>query len=359
MKNYFSYVHDKLVNDDPEDVIGSGYEEVFTRQFAFLLNSDRVAGNTVIGNILPDTNASFEEISCEEMTGDGRIDIEVKLDNGETLLIENKVDSKLGENQLKKYLKDDNVYLAVISQTNLSIGDEIKNDERYCHPTEPKQAHYYWSDIYSLIKHAPSPPQDFQQLRIDFLNYMRTLAMAPTDLPDTWRKLFKDRTVEENRRVKKDFGNCLEPAMEHFRDEGHTIGTASYKTKVIRPVNEETPWRRIRLGPAVLEPEQIENDDYELIQDLQEVLEIKVTSYKNPDEDFLELYERIPESWEDPTGETWWRLDVASHSSKKKKFGMARPLKPLVKERKKLPAELEETIVPTLEMILEQIDYDY
>jgi len=359
MKNYFQYIHNKLVSDDPEDMIGSGYEEIFTRQFAFFLNSDRLAANTIVDSIVPEQSVKVQEIECEKSAGSGRIDIEIILDNGKTLLLENKVDSKLGKNQLQKYLNDDTIYLAVCSHTNLSIDDQVKNDERYCYPTDPHQPYYYWSNIYSLIKDAPSPPEEFQKFRIYFLNYMRSLAMAPTDLPETWRKLFKDRTVEENRRVKKDFGKCLEPAMEYFRDRGHVINTASHKTKVIQPVNEDAPWRRIRLGPSILEPGQIESDDFEIIENMREVLEIKVTSYKNPDEDFLELYEHIPSIREDPTGETWRRLEIAPHSRKKKKFGMARKLKPLVSERKQLPAKLEEAIIPTLEIILEKIDYEY
>ena len=60
---------------------------------------------------------------------------------------------------------------------------------------------------------------------------MRELGLAPTNLPSEWRRLFEDRTDEENKRAQKDFGRLLDPVKSALRDRGLRVSDAAYKGK--------------------------------------------------------------------------------------------------------------------------------
>lgn len=355
--NYFQRIHGKMATTTSETGVGTGYEEVFTRQFTFFLNSDRLATKHLVSRILEKQSIHISRVICEKSVGDGRADVIIELNSEEKVVIENKFDAPLRENQLSKYLEEPATYVLLCSDRTESIPREIRNHNRYFQPTEAKTPNFLWPDIYTLIKNAPSPPEEFQQLRLDFLEYMKNLALAPTDLPDKWPRLFNSSSDGKHKDIQADFGNCLEKALSEFKKRGHSIGTSSRKNKILNPKDEEQSfWERIWIYPTELEMDEVDCDDYRVVNDLTEALAIQFVSFEHNHDEFRELYEQVPRNFDKAPGETWYRMKYLPHSGQdKRKFGMVRSLKPLVQERKELPSKLESVIKPTLDHLLNHV----
>jgi hypothetical protein len=109
------------------------------------------------------------------------------------ILCEHKLDSKLGQNQLERYLKlwkkDGRTRVALITNwdTPEAISEKVLSDADYLRPIRSKVPYFSWQSLYPIVADRP------ERLAKEFAVYMRGMGMAPTLLPKNWNDLFTDQ----------------------------------------------------------------------------------------------------------------------------------------------------------------------
>src|SRR3989337_2791903 len=145
--------HHALFAKDDEDSIGSGWENEFTEAFAFYLSCDAEACANVCDAILGQHYDAPTDVRAQHSADEGTPDVAIRLSSGRLLLIENKIDSPLGERQLERYLqiRDDagrSAFVALFAKKHQKVAQEVVASVAYKHPVG--RDHYLWLDLYDL-----------------------------------------------------------------------------------------------------------------------------------------------------------------------------------------------------------------
>jgi hypothetical protein len=107
------------------------------------------------------------------------------------ILCEHKLDAKLGERQLERYLAlsvayPRKTYVALITNNSLAVPQEGESHNGYLRPKHSKIPYFTWDALYPIVAANES------RLAKEFAAYMRQLSMSPPRLPKTWEHLFVD-----------------------------------------------------------------------------------------------------------------------------------------------------------------------
>lgn len=352
--NIFERAQSRLQEQKGIPRFSSGFEEFLTEQFAFFLDTDRLAARNIMENIMDKDDVQIDQILTEQSLQKGRVDLKIRFSEAPDLLIENKVDASLREDQLSDYLEERNSKVALITRKGLTIQKEVRDHDDYIQP-DSGQPHFFWTDIYKMIRDAPDLPDDVRKLRDHFLDYMEVLEMAPSNLPDQWERLFASTTDPDNRRVREKFGRSLERSLLYLVDQGHEITTNSYSVKSIKPKTSDTLWRRVRVGPREVNLDEVDTDDKDTLRDLRESMAIYVSSRNENHEEFKSIHDNLPYTWEDPSGSNWYRMGPEKYTRDKFRVGMVRPLSTLFEGDENVTDLLETVVPPVVDMVMEKL----
>ena len=151
------------------------------------------------------------------------------------IMCEHKLDSKLGRNQLERYLKlakkSGRTRVALITNwdTPEAISDTVLCDEDYLQPVKSTPPYFSWQSLYPIVADRPEP------LAKEFAIYMRGMGMAPTLLPKNWDDLFTDQQAGIA------FQEVAKNLKDHFKKNfGATCKSDSGKLGV--QIQHPTPW---------------------------------------------------------------------------------------------------------------------
>ncbi len=105
------------------------------------------------------------------------------------ILCEHKLDSDLGNRQLERYLdlglaKNRPTYLVLISNRMHAISEDVLQSGDYLRPIDSSRSYFYWEDFYPIFE------SHGERLAQDFVKYMRSLGMSPSNLSTGWENLF-------------------------------------------------------------------------------------------------------------------------------------------------------------------------
>jgi len=213
--------------------IGTGWEDDFTNILSFYLSSDPKALENFCRLIL---NSDYEKpisIETQHFTDKGRPDVVITLESGALLIIECKVDASLQTEQLQRYLKtkskgSNRNYVALFSKRLLDIPGSVMLNSHYKRPE--KAPHFFWTDFYNAMLKPQSGSVGTETLRGFFLDYLGAIGFAPTSLDENWSKLFEDRTVDENQRVRKEFGRKLSPLRSWLKNQDFKVTAVAHSS---------------------------------------------------------------------------------------------------------------------------------
>ncbi len=151
------------------------------------------------------------------------------------ILCEHKLDSKLGRNQLERYLqlgkKNGRTRVALITNwdTPEAISEIVLCDEDYLKPINSTTPYFSWQSLYPIVAASPEP------LAKEFASYMVGMGMAPTLLPKSWDNLFTDQ------QARIAFQEITKNLKDHFKKTfGATCKGDGGKLGV--QIQHPTPW---------------------------------------------------------------------------------------------------------------------
>lgn len=325
MRNLFIDLHECRVGDEDRR-FGTGWEDLFTDQLAFYLACDPAAAAAVAAALLGEEEAEVTSVEAQPSGDDGRPDLALRRPEGPDLLVEHKFDAPLHGGQLRRYLRRGVV--ALVSRRNLTVSDEVARDENYLRPSRGE--HFRWEQVFDALPLPGDPPEAHETLRETFRSYMRELGLAPSGLGDQWRRLFEDRTVEENQRVQKEFGRWLNGVATHLREEWELeVQDVSHKGKQAWAPPEE-PWNHLYVYPRRLPSETVPGPLRGRYEPGYEALAVEVV-FEEKDVDAAEaLLGRLPGGFEDPDGIAWDRIGQSPISRARVRVTVATPLPPLL-----------------------------
>jgi hypothetical protein len=189
-----------------------GAEDKFTAFLHYLVESIPSIGQGMVdvicqGSELP--SAIFEEAK-DHPRGSAESKPDFMLSCKEfDLLCEHKLESDLEDRQLERYLelpKNRPTYLALITNRNHAISQDVLQSKNYLRPQNPPRPFYYWEDFY------PTIASNSDRLAQDFVKYMRDLGMGPSPLREDWKQLF--RNPESDEKFSKVAGQFFEATMD-------------------------------------------------------------------------------------------------------------------------------------------------
>lgn len=321
MRNLFSRLHECRIGDE-ESRFGSGWEDLFTEQFGFYLSCDLSAASSLAAVLLNEPTASVAEVETWRSFESGSPDMVVKLDNGTLLLLEHKVEASLQPRQLERYLQHGLV--ALVSRGNINVPRPVLEHEDYLQPT--RREHYSWEDVFRALPSPQDPPPSHEALREAFRSYMRELGFAPSDLTSKWRRLFRNRLENENRRVQEEFGRFLNGVKAYLREGyGLKVQDVSYKGKQGYSPSGEI-WRHLYVNPRRLQAEEVPKAVRPRFEPGYEALTVDVVYDEEQDEEARELLGRLPSSYKDSSGHQWHRISTLPISRDRLRVTVATPL---------------------------------
>ena len=151
------------------------------------------------------------------------------------ILCEHKLDSKLGRNQLERYLrlwkKNGRTRVALITNwdTPEAISEDVLCDKDYLKPINSTTPYFSWQSLYPIVADRPEP------LAKEFASYMKGMGMAPTLLPKSWDNLFTDQ------QARIAFQEITKNLKDHFKKTfGATCKGDGGKLGV--QIQHPTPW---------------------------------------------------------------------------------------------------------------------
>ena len=223
---------------------GTGWENLFTEQFAFFLSADLPAAAAVARMLLSRADVEVRNISTQVASDVGTPDLLIECTDGSRLYVEHKFDSPLGTAQLERYSTLGPV--ALVSRCSQSVPLELLSLPSYCRPAG--RDYFHWGDVYSALPHAADAPAGFGGLRDHFKGYMRELGLAPSSLTSDWRRLFEERTDPENQRTQKEFGRRLDSVKASLRSRGFRVQDMSHYAKQAYSLPGAS-WRHLYVRP--------------------------------------------------------------------------------------------------------------
>lgn len=187
---------------------------------------------------------------------------------GRFLLIENKVDSPLGHQQLEHYLQIRNeegspAFVALFGQHQHAVSAAVLRSDNYKRPND--RDHYLWLDFFEMLPAPENVSLGTSALRTSWREYMAYLGFAPTNLKGEWQRLFEDGVDPANGKVQVEFGHRLAEARKYLTDRGFKVTSVSHRGLQARPRQPE-PYLFIKIKPVraalnLLRPEDILNVD--------------------------------------------------------------------------------------------------
>ncbi|OHB70917.1 MAG: hypothetical protein A2W23_03760 [Planctomycetes bacterium RBG_16_43_13] len=154
-------------------------ENLVTEIFVYLLNSSKHLQKKFLSHLLADQRKSLKkkllrqfrnpEIESQVPSGDSIFDISIYSKNSdERIIIENKVGSKPCIDQIRKYLKSNIGYVALLTPTNVNSVNQ--KNRRYL-------GHFCWKDVYKIIKKMYE--KQGSEIMGEFMKYMEEKNMGP------------------------------------------------------------------------------------------------------------------------------------------------------------------------------------
>jgi len=304
--------------------IGTGWEDDFTNILSFYLNSDRKALENLCQLILGKDYAKPMSIETQYITKYGRPDIVITLASGSLLIIECKVDATLQPEQLQRYLKIESkpsaqTYVALFSKRLIEIPENVLEDHRYKRPET--SAHYFWTDLYGAIPRPSAYNPGTEMIRSFFLDYFGAIGFAPSSLDHHWSNLFEDRTIDQNRRVQKEFGRKLSLLRKWLKEQNYKISSVSHSSIQSVPKSGllteiPVPVYLLLIGPARARKDCMMRSHAAQINN--EVLRVAFTfDILEPPEISWSLYQSFPTPMRDSNNNLWWPTKPYIYSNKR------------------------------------------
>lgn len=230
-----------------EDPVGTGWENLFTDQLAFFLSADLAAATSLarlyLGDVAGEKDVQVTKVSTQagsEFMEGGTPDLKFDLHDKTCIYVEHKIEVPLDHGQLQKYLGDEQGKVALVSHRGQKVPDDVPR-KNYLRPKD--RLYFDWHDVYRTLDKKETP-EAFGALRRHFLDYMRNIGLAPSNLPEKWKLLFEHRGEEENQKVQRDFGKLLDSVVPDLRDRGLVSGGVSHSGKSATPSPDDDRWGR-------------------------------------------------------------------------------------------------------------------
>jgi hypothetical protein len=293
--------------------IGTGWEDDFTNILSFYLSSDRKALENFCHLILDHDYDKPVSIETQQATIEGRPDIVINLSSGSSLIIECKVDASLQPNQLQRYLNIEpdpghQTYVALISKRLLEIPISVLENPRYKQPE--KAPHFFWTDIYKALPIAKSDSFGNDMMRSFFLDYLGAIGFAPSSLDQNWSKLFEDSTIDDNLKVRKEFGRRLSLLRSWLKKQDYKITAVSHSGIQAVPSTGPSIELPVPVRHLIIDPARARKDcmlRHHATQLDNEVLRVAyVFDVPEPPQIAWSLYQDFPKPLRDPNGSLWW-----------------------------------------------------
>lgn len=220
-----------------------GEENHFTACLQYLLDSTPEIGQKFIDSLFKPYNLKgpkFIDIidqprlySAKSSKQTINPDLLIKCD-GANIIIENKINARLGHLQLEKYLEaaqeqTEKTYLTCISQRDQIISNKIIKSDSYLHPIG--RNYFAWKDFYSVFSSSQN------RLAKDFLGLMRYHNMQPPENVEGWEDLFLNSTSK----TVQIFRQQWEKTREFFRGKGAKCSLDGEDKYAFR-INYPTEW---------------------------------------------------------------------------------------------------------------------
>ena len=216
-------------------------EDIFTECLAESLRQDkklteRFLGVLIKGNRLGLSVTPIVEVQTQVSYPGSIPDIVLVAENGNRIMIENKMDAPEGKDQLKRYLSlHDLTALAFITRNSRNglVEKDLIGDVRYLHPEA--RDHFLWSDFHDAVE-GRSKEDGASPMVVPFLYLLQGLGQRPDRAQS--RRWQSDTPEEE--RLRKLF---LEPTMDALKKKGWRV---NFDQKGREIYAKKSPWPRMK-----------------------------------------------------------------------------------------------------------------
>lgn len=348
--NLFIELHESRFGS-AERRFGTGWENLFTEQFAFFLAADLVAATHLVRLFLDGKEETVVGVSTQARLDLGRPDLRVELGSGACVHVEHKFDAPLGPGQLQKYLREGPV--ALVSRCAQTVPTEVLASGDYLRPSD---RHYFnWADVYNALPSGSAAPDGFGALREHFRGYMRELGLAPTFLPSEWRRLFEDRTDPANQEVQKDFGRLLDAVKAALKDQGLRVTDVSHMGKqASAPAGAW--WRHLYVKPSLVRADYLRDRDVHAFDPGFEGLVVELVCDASKAQQANTAYATVQDGFEDSRGRRWFAVKPRPIvGAGRIRIALATPLVPLLKSQQ-LASTMNTSALETLDWLLKAVD---
>lgn len=213
-------------------------EDKFTSSLSYLIDNIPEIGQAFVNVLARESSLPSSTFLCAEDHPEGnsesKPDFLLRCEHFD-ILCEHKLDSRLGPEQLQRYLalreKGSRTHVALITNWNApqEISEDVLRHPFYLRPIGSKVPYFSWLSLYLIVAERR------ERLAKEFAAYMRGMGMAPTLLPDSWNDLFTDKQV----------ATAFQDLTINLRDYFRNISGAICKgdpNKLGVQIQRPTPW---------------------------------------------------------------------------------------------------------------------
>jgi hypothetical protein len=351
ISNLFIELHEAKCGTD-EHRLGTGWENLFTEQFAFFLAADLPAATAVAHMLLFGKEVSVKSVSTQVNGPEGTPDLQLGFVEGGCLYLEHKFDSPLGLSQLERYLKLGQK-VALVSRCNQSVHADVLNVSNYCRPAD--RDYFHWVDIYEALRNAEPSPEGFGALRNHFLAYMRELGLAP--ISPELRPLFDTRTDPAIQAMQKEFGRWLDPVKAEFRKRGFRVEDVSHSGKQAYAQSGE-PWRHLYVRPDIVRADYLRKNDYAAFDPGYEALVAEIVFDKDRSDVASATYKTLCDGAACPDGQDcfWYAVSPRPINRDRIRVSLATPLAPYFRREAGLSKTLCASALWAIDTLLQAVE---
>lgn len=327
---------------------GSGWEDLFTEQFAFFLASDLHAATALARTLMGGADVTVQGVSTQVVAAEGIPDLRFEFVGGACLYVEHKFDAPLGPAQLQRYLSMGPV--ALVSRCNQSVPADVLNSRHYHRPTN--RDYFHWRDVYDALSRSDAAPAGFGALREHFKGYMRELGFAPSALTSEWQRLFQKGNGAENQAIQKDFGRLLDPVMAQLRSRGLKVQDVAHKGKqAYSPVG--SLWRHLYVRPDRVRADFLETIDSAQFEPGYEGLVVDLVFDSSHEATVARIHEALLAERQDLGMHNWYVVRPRTISTDRLRLSLASPLVPHLRSGEDISSSLSESALWALDRLLE------
>ncbi|HNY51673.1 MAG: hypothetical protein BWY69_01592 [Planctomycetes bacterium ADurb.Bin401] len=349
--NLFVEYHERTQAQKGKDSIGTGWEDVFTNTLSFYLSCDSKALNEFCRFVLSEED--YEEprsVETQVVISEGRPDLVIHLKSGSQLRIECKVDAALQPDQLQRYLKD-NTYVALFAKNTMNISPDVIKNIKYKRPQNGQ--HYYWSDLYNILPRADDNDIGISNMRFFFRVYLEHIGFAPSSLDENWYRLYEDRTIEDNAKAQKTFGQKLRATKDWLNNHDFKVTSVSYSG--LQAVPKSGTMKDAHVYFVVIGPERSRKDllPREVNENLNnEVLRLALVynSIGIP-ESTWKIYKTFPCPFKDQQGHLWWPTKPYKFSNSRVRLEFVSNLNVFLENETDIDKNIKNSCVEVIDMI--------